>query len=316
MPAPAAVEAAARPVTSLPGVGPALAATLARLGLETLQDLWFHLPLRYEDRTRITAIRDLRPGDTAQVEGRVEAIERGFRYRPQLRVALGDDSRATLLLRFFHFNASQVNQLAIGTRLRCFGEARLGAAGLEMVHPQYRRLAEGAEIAVEECLSPVYPVTEGLSQARVAGVIARSLEALPADAALELIPPGLRKVYKLTSLREALLLVHRPPPDVDLTQLALGAHPAQQRLAFEELLAQHLSLKRLRDQVRRHAAPALGGAGALRRRFLEQLPFAPTAAQTRVVAEVVRDLADAAPCCVWCRATSVRARPWSPHWRR
>src|SRR5215470_7142309 len=109
---------ATRPVTTLPGVGPALAAALERLGLRTLQDLWFHLPLRYEDRTRITAIRDLRPGDAAQVEGRIEAIERGFRYRPQLRVAIGDDSQQTLVLRFFHFNAAQVNQLAVGMRLR------------------------------------------------------------------------------------------------------------------------------------------------------------------------------------------------------
>src|SRR5262249_22022239 len=128
-------DIALTPVTSLPGVGPALAARLAKLGLETLQDLWFHLPLRYEDRTRITPIRDLRPGDTAQVEGHIEAIERGFRYRPQLRVAVGDESQQTLLLRFFHFNSAQVNQLAIGARLRCYGEARVGKQGLEMVHP-------------------------------------------------------------------------------------------------------------------------------------------------------------------------------------
>src|SRR5512143_1257499 len=108
------MSAAEAPVTTLSGVGPALAATLAGLGLETIQDLWFHLPLRYEDRTHLTAIRDLRPGDTAQVEGRVDAVERGFRYRPQLRVAISDESRATLLLRFFHFNKSQVDQLAIG----------------------------------------------------------------------------------------------------------------------------------------------------------------------------------------------------------
>jgi ATP-dependent DNA helicase RecG len=158
------------PVTTLPGVGPALAATLAKLGLETVQDLWFHLPLRYEDRTRITAIRDLRPGDTAQVEGRIEAIERGFRYRPQLRVAIGDESRQTLLLRFFHFNNAQVNQLAVGARLRCYGEVRHGAQGLEIVHPQYRRIAEGAAAAVEERLTPIYPSTEGLGQARLCSV--------------------------------------------------------------------------------------------------------------------------------------------------
>ena len=283
------------PVGSLPGVGPALAASLARLGLHTLQDLWFHLPLRYEDRTRLTPIRDLRAGDTAQVEGRVEAIEKGFRYRPQLRIAIGDESQATLLLRFFHFNAAQVNQLAIGARLRCFGEVRHGNQGLEMVHPQYRRLAGDAPVAVEELLTPVYPVTEGLGQTRLAGLIERALAQLPEEEALELLPVQVRKVHKLTSLREALRYVHRPPPEADLAQLAAGAHPAQQRLAFEELLAQHLSLKRLREQVRAHAAPALRSDGELRRRFLAALPFAPTRAQTRVAADVIKDLGGDAP---------------------
>ena len=283
------------PVTTLPGVGPALAATLAKLGLGTVQDLWFHLPLRYEDRTRLTAIRDLRPGDTAQVEGRVEAVERGFRYRPQLRVAISDASQASLLLRFFPFNQAQVDQLAIGTRLRCYGEARLGKQGLEMVHPQYQRIVGDAAVAVQERLTPVYPTTEGLGPARLAGVIERALQRLPADAELELIPAPLRKVYKLSSLRAALLYVHRPPPDADLDSLSFGNHPAQRRLAFEELLAQHLSLKRLRMSVRRHAAPALHGGGGLRERFLAELPFAPTRAQQRVTAEVVRDLAQPEP---------------------
>ncbi|MGH8041528.1 MAG: ATP-dependent DNA helicase RecG [Rudaea sp.] len=288
-------DIAAQPVTALPGVGPALAKTLGRLGLRSVQDLWFHLPLRYEDRTHITPIRALRAGDTAQVEGRVEAVEKGFRYRPQLRVTIGDDSQATLLLRFFHFNNTQANQLGIGTRLRCYGEARHGAHGLEMVHPQYRRLAEDAAAAVDERLTPVYPVTEGLGSARLAGVIAHALQRLPDDATLELIPASLRKVYKLSSLRAALLYVHRPPSDADLAQLALGAHPAQRRLAFEELLAQHLSLKRLRVRVRSNAAPRMCGDGALRKRFLAQLPFVLTRAQLRVAAEVARDVSKPAP---------------------
>jgi ATP-dependent DNA helicase RecG len=290
-----AADAATRPIAVLPGVGPALAAALGRLGLATLQDLWFHLPLRYEDRTRITPIRDLRVGDSAQVEGRIEAIEKGFRYRPQLRIAIGDDSRQTLVLRFFHFNNAQVSQLAVGTRLRCYGEVRHGAQGLEMVHPQYQRLAADAASGVEERLTPVYPTTEGLGQKRLAGLIEHALAQLPPDATLELIPAALRKVVKLASLRAALLYVHRPPPDTDLAGLALGAHPAQQRLAFEELLTQHLSLKRLRAQLRRHSAPALHGDGALRACFLAQLPFALTSAQQRVAAEVVRDLGQPAP---------------------
>lgn len=156
------------PLSALPGVGPALAEALARLGLERVQDLWFHLPLRYEDRTRISAIADLRPGDRAQVAGVVEAVERGFRYRPQLKVAIGDDSRQSLLLRFFHFRRTQAEQLQPGTRLLCFGEVRRGAHGLEMVHPQYQRLADDAAIVLDECLCPVYPTTEGLGQKRLA----------------------------------------------------------------------------------------------------------------------------------------------------
>jgi ATP-dependent DNA helicase RecG len=284
-----------RPVASLPGVGPALAETLGRLGLHTLQDLWFHLPLRYEDRTQITPIRDLRIGDSAQVEGRVEAIEKGFRYKPQLRIAIGDESQRTLVLRFFHFNNAQVNQLAIGTRLRCFGEVRYGKNGPEMVHPQYERIADDAAGSVADRLTPVYPSTEGLGQKRLGGLIRRALEQLPADAALELIPAPLRAAHRLSSLREALLFVHTPPPDADLAALAAATHPAQQRLAFEELLTHHLSLKRLRAQLRRHGAIALRGDGALRRQFLAGLPFTPTRAQQRVAAEIARDLGRAVP---------------------
>jgi len=288
-------QAGGRSADSLPGVGPALRESLAKLGLLTLQDLWFHLPLRYEDKTRISAIRDLRVGDIAQVEGRIEAIEKGFRFRPQLRIAVADASSATLLLRFFHFNNAQARQLDVGTRLRCYGEVRRGQHSLEMVHPQYQRLAEDAQSPVEESLTPIYPTTEGLGQKRLAGLIGRALAQLPQDDALELIPLALREANGLTSLRDALLYVHRPPPAADLIGLGLGTHPAQQRLAFEELLAQHLSLRQLRNRLRAQAAPALRGDGGLRKRFLAALPFAPTAAQVRVTAEVERDLGKAVP---------------------
>ncbi len=283
------------PVGALPGVGAALVASLARLGLERVQDLWFHLPLRYEDKTRITAIADLRVGERAQVEGVVEAVERGFRYRPQLKVAIGDASRQTLLLRFFHFNRAQAEQLLPGTRLLCYGEVRHGAQGLEMVHPNYQRLSGDVAAAVDELLSPVYPTTEGLGPKRLAGVIGKALALLPPATQLELIPPELCARHGLTSLRDALLYVHRPPPDAHLGQLMLGQHPAQQRLAFEELLTQHLSLKRMRAAVRRRHAPKLEGSGALRRALLAGLPFRLTAAQLRVSREVERDLARPRP---------------------
>ncbi len=290
-----AVTRAADGIMSLPGIGPAVATAFDRLGLRTLQDLWFHLPLRYEDRTHITAIRDLRAGETAQVEARIEAIESGFRYRPQLRIAVTDDSQQTLVLRFFHFNRAQVNQLGVGARLRCFGEVRHGNHGLEMVHPEYRRVTDDGAGVVDERLTPIYPATEGLGQKRLGGAIRAALTRLPADAALELIPPELRKVHKLSSLRDALLYVHTPPPDADLGALALGLHPAQRRLVFEELLTHHLSLKRLRAQLRSHAAPPLLGDGILRRRFRAALAFTPTRAQERVSAEIARDLGKPLP---------------------
>jgi ATP-dependent DNA helicase RecG len=292
---PPGVDPGASPLAALPGVGPALVAALARLGLERVQDLWFHLPLRYEDRTRVTPIADLRIGEPAQVEGVVEAVERGFRYRPQLKVAVGDASGHTLLLRFFHFNRAQAEQLLPGTRLLCFGEVRHGAQGLEMVHPQYQGL-RGEEVAVvDDLLSPVYPTTEGLGQKRLGGVIGKALAWLPAAEQLELIPPALCAEHGLTSLRDALLYVHRPPPDTHLRQLILGQHPAQQRLAFEELLSQHLSLKRMRAAVRHRQAPRLGGHGDVRQRFLDGLPFALTAAQQRVAREVVHDMGQVHP---------------------
>ena len=291
----APAEPGLAPVSTVPGVGPALVKVLARLGLERVQDLWFHLPLRYEDKTRVTAMADLRAGERAQVEGVVEAVERGFRYRPQLKVAIGDDSGHTLLLRFFHFNRAQAEQMVPGTRLLCYGEIRHGAHALEMVHPQYRRLDGNDAVAVDDVLSPIYPTTEGLGQKRLAGVIGKALALLPPASQLELIPPALCAEHGLTSLREALLYVHRPPPDAPLAQLMLGRHPAQQRLAFEELLTQHLSLRRMREAVRMRHAPALVVDRALQRRFLATLAFKLTSAQQRVSAEVAQDLAQTKP---------------------
>ncbi|MGH8153536.1 MAG: ATP-dependent DNA helicase RecG, partial [Rhodanobacteraceae bacterium] len=281
------------PVALLSGVGPALAATLGKLGIEHIQDLWFHLPLRYEDRTRITPIGGLTAGDAAQVDGVIEAVDAGFRYRPQLKIAIGDASGATLVLRFYHFRHQQAQQFARGTRLRCYGQVRHGQHGLEMVHPQYRVVRGDAP--VEATLTPVYPVTEGLGQQRLRVVIDKALARLPGEAALELIPADLLAPLGMLPLHDALLAVHHPAPDADVAALREGRHPAQQRLAFEELLAHHLSLKRMRAKVRRHRAPALPADPALRARFLAALPFVLTSAQGRVAGEVGHDLEAAVP---------------------
>ncbi len=241
----------------------------------------------------MTAIHDLRIGEAAQVEGVVEAVETGFRYRAQLRVAITDDSHETLVLRFFHFRRAQSDRLLPGTRLRCYGEVRHGAHGPEMVHPQYQILHGVSD--VEETLTPVYPATEGLGQQRLRSIIGKALARLPDEASLELIPESLREPLHLPSLREALLIAHRPPPEGDVGLLERGGHPAQQRLAFEELLTHHLSLKRLRAQVRAHRAPALRANASLRKRFLGGLRFELTNAQQRVDGEVKKDLAHAKP---------------------
>lgn len=282
-------DAALQPLSTLRGVGPQLAQRLAARGLHVVQDLWLHLPLRYEDRTRITPIRQLRPGGSAQVHGRIEAVERGFRGRPVLKVAIADDSGATLVLRFFHFHAAQVKALRIGAALLCHGEVRAGQFGVEMVHPGYRVLEAGADPVLRQSLDPVYPAVEGIGPAQLARLIGVALERLPTGDALELLPPGMAN--GLPAWCEAVRVLHRPPPGMDLDELARHRHPAQQRLALEELLAHQLSLRRQRLAVKRQGAPALAGTGRLATRLRQALPFALTAAQERVLEEIRRDLA-------------------------
>jgi ATP-dependent DNA helicase RecG len=291
----AAVDVGLRPVTDLAGVGPGVAEKLAKLGITRLQDLWFHLPRAYEDRTRILPIARLRPGETAQVEGCIEAVERGFRYRPVLRVAISDDSRATLVLRFFHFRAAQVQRLQVGQWLRCYGEVRHGSQGLEIVHPAYALIAPEDRGATSDRLTPIYPAVEGLGGANLRRLVERALQRIPPDAMPDLLPPGLRHELGLPQLREALAFVHSPPPGTPVEALLAGVHPAQQRLAFEELLAHHLSLRRRRIAVRRQSAPRLTGGADLVGALREALPFRLTGAQERVFAQIRNDLASREP---------------------
>ncbi|MDQ1092155.1 ATP-dependent DNA helicase RecG [Xanthomonas sacchari] len=290
VPAPALSAAGEVPLTTLPGVGPKLAEKFAARGLSTLQDLWLHLPLRYEDRTRLTTVAALQPGVPAQIEGRVQAVDRGFRYRPMLRVAVADDSRGTLVLRFFQFRAAQAAQFAVGVRLRAFGTPKPGQHGLEFVHPSYQLLGEDDDAALGDRLDPVYPAVEGVGPATVRRLIGQALDRLPEEATLELLPASLLAELGLPSLRSALLVAHRPPPQADLAALAAGLHPAQQRLALEELLAHHLSLRRQRIALQCQPAPSLRGRGALAKRLQQSLPFRLTGAQQRVFAQIRADL--------------------------
>ncbi len=279
----------------LAGVGPAVAAKLAARGLSSLQDLWLHLPLRYEDRTALTRIQDLRNGVPAQVEVRVVAVDRGMRFRPTLKVAVEDEGQGTLVLRFFHFRQQQVAQFSVGTRLRCFGTPKPGQLGLEIVHPSYQVLGRTDAPALGDSLDPVYPTVEGIGPATLRRLIGQALDRLPEESSLELLPPGWLDGLALPSLRSALLTVHRPPPDANLAALAGGTHPAQRRLALEELLAHHLSLRRQRIALQAHHAPPLAGPGNLAKALLKQLPFALTAAQKRVFTQIREDLAQPRP---------------------
>ncbi len=279
----------------LAGVGPAVAAKLAARGLSSLQDLWLHLPLRYEDRTALTRIQDLRNGVPAQVEVRVVAVDRGMRFRPTLKVAVEDEGPGTLVLRFFHFRQQQVAQFSVGTRLRCFGTPKPGQLGLEIVHPSYQVLGRTDDPALGDSLDPVYPTVEGIGPATLRRLIGQALDRLPEESSLELLPPGWLDGLALPSLRSALLTVHRPPPDANLAALAAGTHPAQRRLALEELLAHHLSLRRQRIALQAHHAPPLAGPGKLAKALLKQLPFALTAAQKRVFTQIREDLAQPRP---------------------
>jgi ATP-dependent DNA helicase RecG len=284
----------ARPVTALKGVGQALADKLGRLGVETVQDLLFLLPLRYEDRTRTVPIGSLRPGDRAVVEGEVELAEVVFRRKRTLLVRLSDGT-GFLTLRFFYFSGAQQQQLQRGLRLRCFGEVRRGPVGLEIVHPEYRRADVPDAQAVEDVLTPIYPATEGVQQGRLRILTAMALEQAARSTVRDWLPPELLADLGLPPLQAALEYVHRPPPDARLDLLAAGRHPAQRRLAFEELLAHQLSLRQLRKEVRRDPAWPFGGPGELERKLLDSLPFALTGAQRRVVAEVRADLCQSSP---------------------
>lgn len=284
-------DAAAVPVTALRGVGPRIAQKLERLGLRTLQDVLFHLPARYEDRTRVMPLGSLRPGSQAVVQGSVELTEVGYGRRRNLLCRLGDGTGA-LTLRFFHFSAAQQAALTRGTTLRCYGEVRAGRSGLEMIHPEYQRVDAPEALAAEPHLTPVYPTTQGVHQLKLRDLTDQALQWLGRnpEGLRDWLPPALLARFRLSSLQQAVQFVHRPPPECEVADLERGVHPAQQRLVFEELLAHHLSLRQLRARLQHHRAPRLAPEGVLQRRFLDSLPFALTSAQRRVCDEIEQDL--------------------------
>ena len=276
---------------SLHGVGPRLEESLARLGIHTAQDLLFHLPLRYEDRTRVYPIGSLYPGATVQIEGEVEhsTIVRG---RRSMLVVVVADGTGLVTLRFFHFRAAQKHQLSKGTRLRCYGEVRGGFRGLEMIHPSYRRILGPADEQLSDRLTPVYPSLEKLGQANWLKLTDQALDRLErGELALdELLPPGLLGDMETPSLAAALKYIHRPPAGADVEALIERRHPAQQRLAMEELLAHNLSMQMLHRRQRAFRAHSMTDSSELEEAFIHRLPFSCTGAQQRVIGEIHEDL--------------------------
>ena len=292
--APIAIADVETPLTVLAGVGPALREKLAARGLLTLQDLWLHLPRSYEDRTQLTPMSALRAGIVAQTEGRVELVERSFRGRPVLKVVLVDAGNQRLTLRFFHFRAQQVTQFAKGVRVRVFGTPRPGQLGLEIVHPSYR-LLDDDEHALSQSLDPVYPEIEGFGAASIRKLIVQALQRLPSEDALELLPSAWLARLRLPSLRQAIVYLHQPPRDANVALLQSGLHPAQRRLALEELLAHQLSLRRQRLALQAEGTRALRGSEVLVSKLEKALPFKLTGAQARVYAQLREDLRQPKP---------------------
>jgi ATP-dependent DNA helicase RecG len=282
-------------VSVLKGVGAAMVNKLERLGIATLQDLLFHLPTRYQDRTSVKTIAQLQVGDEAVVEAQVMLNEIKLAKKRTLLCRIKDDSGASLTLRFFHFSAAQKNNLAQGRTIRCFGEVRPGPNGLEMVHPEYKVTDEDMPAVTEQSLTPVYPMTEGLQQGRVRALIAQALDWLKSGELVELLPSHIRQQWALPNLQKSLLYLHAPPANADIQALASGLHPAQRRLALEELLAHHLSLLNIRRKIQSSVSAAFTQPGVLCTQFLAQLPFTLTNAQQRVGRDIAQDLTKSIP---------------------
>lgn len=283
------------PCSELDGVGPKIAEKLAYLGIESVQDILFHLPLRYQDRTRIYPIRNLLPGDHFAIEGIIESVNAPRIGKTRFLCHLRDTS-GRITLRFFYINAFQRAQLLPGRRLRCFGEVRRGQYGLEMIHPEYRTIQPNLPIPVEETLTPIYPTTEGLSQTMWRKLTSQALKMLMSGGILQdFLPEKILDFFTLPNLKEALQLIHRPSPDVDVNLLVEGKHVSQKRLIFEELLAQRLSLLHVKESFKNQLAYAFIKKDVLTKKFLENIPFTLTQAQQRVSGEIFQDLSQSFP---------------------
>ncbi len=276
-------------ISSLRGVGPKLRLRLEELAIDTVEALLFHFPLRYQDRTRVTPIGALQDGVEAVVCAEVRAASVVPGRRRSLIVKV-DDGTGLLTLRFFHFRQTQVQQMKPGVRLSLFGQCRRGNAGAEIVHPEYRIGADNP--LLDQALTPIYPTVEGIGQAVWRSLTDQALSQLTRSPPEDLLEDAADEQF---SLAEAINYLHRPPAGATLEAIRAWRHPAQLRLAKEELLAHQLSMRDLRAKERAFKAPVINSNGEFQRRLLSRLPFEPTGAQTRVLEEIASDLNQPVP---------------------
>ena len=284
-------------LTQLKGVGPRVAEKLARLKIHCVEDILFHFPFRYEDRTRIAPIGNLRLGDHAVIQGEVQLSEIKFGKRRMLLVHLSDGT-GMIMLRFFHFNAKQKESLARGVRIQCYGEVRKGQRSFEMVHPEYKLITDDETLTeVQLSLTPIYSTTEGLHQLTMRQLSDQALDLLKQDRLklIELLPEEVLKQNELPELIPSIEYIHRPPPDAPVNVLQEREHIMQERFAIEELLAHTSSLRLLRNRNREHAAHKIETNNGLYETFLTLIPFELTAAQQRVIEEINVDLKHETP---------------------
>jgi ATP-dependent DNA helicase RecG len=282
-------ESLAQPVASLAGIGPQSVKRLEILGIHTVQDLLFHLPHRYEDRTKIAPINTLSPGMVVLICGTVEFTDVLMKGRHSLICRISDQT-GYLSLRFFHFTAKQQSNLSPGTLISCFGEIRNGYQGLEIIHPEYK-IISSTENITETCLSPIYPLTDGLRQATLRKAIKQALSLYLSDqqSLTDWLPAEILEQYHYPSLNTALQSLHQPEQQITVEQLQQGKLPALKRLAFEELLAHHLTLLKNKIAIKKWQAPVFKATKTQTSQFISDLPFQLTAAQKRVITEISTD---------------------------
>ena len=282
----------------LKGVGPKIAEKLNRLGLHTQRDLLFHLPLRYEDRTFVSPVGSLQPGRRGQIEAEVLHAGVHFRRRGRSRRVLAarlGDNTGVIAVRFFYFNANQQKLFEKGNWLRCYGEVRVAQGELEMIHPETELIDIDDPPPLPQTLTPIYPTTEGLHQLSIKRILAQVVERLQNDGIAETLPQAWLEQNGFPDIGSAMLCLHNPETREDSELIAGNRHPAQHRFIVEELAAHRLALLERRRQIRSRRTPAIEAGADLRQKLLQALPFELTAAQRRVLDDLMRDFAAGKP---------------------